>query len=108
VPTVWRSSLTFPSIATATLMVLIRNAGSVFVSGTMVETFVGVTAAEPRYGQARPWHYVSAVRGKLIVQIALGTEHLLLLTSEGHVYACGANKAGELGLGDQNRRNSPR
>jgi len=42
-----------------------------------------------------------------IIQIACGTKHALVLTSERDVYAFGRNKAGQLGLGDFRDRTKP-
>ncbi len=40
-----------------------------------------------------------------IIQISSGNDHSLCLTNDGHMYSCGDNMAGQLGLGDYNSRN---
>ena len=42
-----------------------------------------------------------------MAQLACGSQHCLVLTAEGELYACGNNSYGELGVGDRAPRPSP-
>ena len=42
-----------------------------------------------------------------MAQLACGSQHCLVLTAEGELYACGNNSHGELGVGDTAARPSP-
>ena len=42
-----------------------------------------------------------------MAQLACGSQHCLVLTAEGELYACGNNSHGELGVGDRAARASP-
>lgn len=44
---------------------------------------------------------VDCLSGFNIVEAACGRNHTLFLTDKGHVYACGDNKYGQLGIGNQ-------
>ena len=46
---------------------------------------------------------IEALKNYQIVSAAVGRSHSLFLTSKGHVYACGDNKMGQLGLGSQSQ-----
>jgi hypothetical protein len=50
---------------------------------------------------------VTLPSGVLARTVAAGGNHALLLTTTGDVYAWGRNTSGQLGLGDQNSRNTP-
>ena len=44
--------------------------------------------------------------GKVAKQVVPGSYHTMILAEDGTVFACGYNEYGELGLGDNNRRNT--
>ena len=44
--------------------------------------------------------------GKVAKQVTAGTTHTMVLAEDGTVFACGHNGCGQLGLGDNNHRNT--
>jgi len=50
---------------------------------------------------------VHTVAGVRVAHLACGSQHCLVLTAEGELYACGNNSHGELGVGDTAARPSP-
>jgi alpha-tubulin suppressor-like RCC1 family protein len=49
---------------------------------------------------------IPSLSGKTITALSAGGEHSLALSNDGKVYATGQNSSGELGLGDNNYRNT--
>uniref|UniRef100_A0A3Q2QNC1 X-linked retinitis pigmentosa GTPase regulator-like n=1 Tax=Fundulus heteroclitus TaxID=8078 RepID=A0A3Q2QNC1_FUNHE len=47
---------------------------------------------------------VKALKSEKVQQVACGRNHTLISTERGHVYACGGNGEGQLGLGDCEER----
>ena len=50
---------------------------------------------------------IKELADKKVIKIALGYEHVLVLTDEGQVYSWGHNLFGQLGLGDDSYRSTP-
>ncbi len=44
---------------------------------------------------------VSSLAGKNVVMVAAGNRHSLALTQDHHVYSCGYNSEGQLGLNEE-------
>ena len=47
---------------------------------------------------------VQSLANKIIIEIAAGWSHSLVLTNEGNIYSTGCNKYGELGIGKKHNR----
>ena len=66
------------------------------------------------YGQLGLGHNIIQIMSILvteapnnIIQTAIGSNHSLCLTNDGHIYSFGKNENGQLGLGDNNDKNIP-
>ena len=50
------------------------------------------------YMIAPSWLHPAALRGGTLFDMGGGAEHMVLMSGDGRVYACGCNAAGQLGL----------
>lgn len=91
---------TVVSGCTAAHCIAITNEGKVYAWGRNEKGQLGLGSVD-RHDVPQ---IVTAFDGKNIVDAACGRKHTLFLTERGRVYACGENKMGQLGLGNQSEQ----
>lgn len=75
--------------------VAIDQCGRLLILGSRRLGVVGVR--EPSLG--RRLYHIRQLSSHFFVQVAAGYSHALALSSSGHVYGCGSNEFGQLGMG---------
>jgi len=86
----------------------LRDDGTVWMWGEDTEGLLATGALTLSGQSGKPYYTPRRVAGlDGVTQIAGGTKHVLALKSDGTVWAWGANKYFQLGLGDTDRRGVP-
>jgi len=86
----------------------LRDDGTVWMWGEDKEGLMGTGTLTKSWDGGRPQYTPARVAGlDGVVQIVSGSNYMLALTADGSVWAWGANKWGQLGLGDRQARARP-
>ena len=86
--------------ASAYNTVCVTGDGSVFVFGNNYSGQLGVGDTENRLV---PTLLSGDLENKLVLQVAAGSRHIMFVTADGLVFACGGKSVGQLGVATQNQ-----